>query len=183
MSLGMRRGSVYLEEYSIEWKEIAKKTINDLWDILGDIVFKIEHIGSTSIEYLKAKPIIDIVVVVKKLEYIRQFDEKLNQKGIIFRGADVDNQLLYVMGDFENDTRTHHIHVVEEGDIAFDNYINFRDYLNDNIDKAIEYQKLKEILSEKYYNNRTEYTKGKQKFIDEILLEAKTWRNKVGDTI
>ena len=95
----------------------------------------------------------------------------------------MDNQLLYVMGDFENDTRTHHIHVVEEGDIAFDNYINFRDYLNDNIDKAIEYQKLKEILSEKYYNNRTEYTKGKQKFIDEILLEAKTWRNKVGDTI
>ena len=50
MSLGMRRGSVYLEEYSSEWKEIAKKTINDLWDILGDIVFKIEHIGSTSIE-------------------------------------------------------------------------------------------------------------------------------------
>ena len=85
MSLGMRRGSVYLEEYSSEWKEIAKKTINDLWDILGDIVFKIEHIGSTSIESLKAKPIIDIVVVVKKLEYIRQFDEKLNQKGIIFR--------------------------------------------------------------------------------------------------
>ena len=77
----------------------------------------------------------------KKLEYIRQFDEKLNQKGIIFRGADVDNQLLYVMGDFENDTRTHHIHVVEEGDIAFDNYINFRHDV-EILDKTFENYRL-----------------------------------------
>ena len=54
----------------------------------------------------------------------------LKEKELIYRGNDVSNQILFVKGDFEKDIRTHHIHVVKWDGIEWNNYINFRDYLN-----------------------------------------------------
>ena len=59
-------------------------------------------------------------------------NEQLRQVGIFYRGSDVKCQLLYVMGDMENDTRTHHIHIVKWNGTEWKNYIHFRDYLNAN---------------------------------------------------
>ncbi len=61
-----------------------------------------------------------------------------------FRGQDVPKQLLFAMGDFEKNTRTHHIHVVEWNSVAWNNYINFRDYLNTFTDKAKLYDSHKQ---------------------------------------
>ena len=70
------------------------------------------------------------------------------------RGSDVESQLLYVMGDMEGDTRTHHIHVVKWNETEWKNYIHFRDYLNANENVALQYQKLKEELESKYADDR-----------------------------
>lgn len=96
-------------------------------------------------------------------------NKQLQQEGIYYRGSDVDDQLLYVMGDMENDTRTHHIHVVKWNGTEWKNYIYFRDYLNSNENAALQYQQLKEELERKYADDRIAYTSGKQDMIDNIL--------------
>ena len=93
--------------------EIAVQTIKTLKSILGENAIDIQHIGSTAIPVIKAKPIIDIAVGVTDFDRIMLYNEQLQQEGIFYRGSDVEHQLLYVIGDMENDTRTHHIHIVK----------------------------------------------------------------------
>lgn len=113
MPLGLKRGTVQLEPHDKQWDEIAVQTIKTLKSILGDDVIDIQHIGSTAIPTIKAKPIIDIAVGVTDFDKVMLHKEQLQKKGIFYRGSDVECQLLYVMGDMENDTRTHHIHIVK----------------------------------------------------------------------
>ena len=169
MTLGLKRGTVQLEPHDKQWDEIAVQTIKTLKAILGDDVIDIQHIGSTAIPAIKAKPIIDIVVGVTDFDRIKSYNEQLQKEGIFYRGSDVEHQLLYVMGDVESDTRTHHIHIVKWNGIEWKNYIHFRDYLNANENVALCYQKLKEELESKYVDDRVAYTNGKQDMIDTIL--------------
>lgn len=169
MSLGLKRGIVQLEPHDKQWDEAAIQTIKKLKSILGDDAIDIQHIGSTAIPVIKAKPIIDIVVGVTDFDKVMLHNEQLRQVGIFYRGSDVERQLLYVMGDMENDTRTHHIHIVKWNGTEWKNYIHFRDYLNDNENMALQYQKVKEELESKYADNRGLYTKGKKDIIDIIL--------------
>lgn len=169
MSLGLKRGTVQLKPHDKQWENVAAETIGKLKAILGEAAIDIQHIGSTAISAIKAKPIIDIVVGADDFSRIMLYNEQLQQEGIYYRGSDVNNQLLYVMGDMENDTRTHHIHVVKWNGIEWNNYIYFRDYLNANESVALQYQQLKEELKSRYADDRVAYTKGKQDLIDNIL--------------
>ena len=169
MSLGLKRGIVQLEPHDKQWDEAAIQTIKILKSILGDDAIDIQHIGSTAIPAIKAKPIIDIVVGVTDFDKVMLHNEQLRQVGIFYRGSDVERQFLYVMGDMENDTRTHHIHIVKWNGTEWKNYIHFRDYLNDNENMALQYQKVKEELESKYADDRVAYTNGKQDMIDLIL--------------
>lgn len=169
MPLGLKRGTVQLEPHDKQWDEIAVQTIKTLKSILGDDVIDIQHIGSTAIPTIKAKPIIDIAVGVTDFDKVMLHNEQLQKKGIFYRGSDVECQLLYVMGDMENDTRTHHIHIVKWNGTEWKNYIHFRDYLNANENMALMYQNLKEELESKYADDRVAYTRGKKDMIDNIL--------------
>ena len=169
MSLGLKRGTVKREPHDKQGNEIAVQTIKILKSILGDDAVDIQHIGSTAISVIKAKPIIDIVVGVTDFERIKLHNEQLENEGIFYCGSDVEHQVLYVMGDMEKEIRTHHIHVVKWNETEWKNYIHFRDYLNANENMALQYQKLKEELESKYADNRIAYTNGKQDMIDIIL--------------
>lgn len=175
--LGLKRGTVKIEPHCLYWEDNAKENIALLKNILGTVAVDIQHIGSTAIKSIHAKPIIDIVVGVRDLNDIILFTETLKESGFIFRGSDQAEQLLFVKGDFVNDTRTHHIHIVKWNGKQWNNYINFRDYLNFNKDMADEYDSLKIKLQKEYPNDRNAYTSGKQKLIDKILSEAQVWRN------
>lgn len=170
MSIGLKHGEVILENHHIEWEEYAKKIISILKNILGDDALGIEHIGSTSLPSIKAKPIIDIAVGVKKLDLILSFNDVLNENGFIFRESDHEEQLLYtVKAKLNPDIAKSYIHVVTFNSKAWKNYLSFRDYLLKNEDAAKRYETLKIKLAEKYRNDRKSYTSSKQKFIDEIL--------------
>lgn len=101
MPLGLKRGTVQLEPHDKQWDEIAIQTIKTLKSILGDDAIDIQHIGSTAIPVIKAKPIIDIVVGVTNFERVMLHNEQLQKEGIFYRGSDVEYQILYVMGDME----------------------------------------------------------------------------------
>ena len=155
-----------------EWFNLEEKYLRD--NIKN--VLRISHIGSTYIDSIYAKPIIDIVIGVNTLDSINPYIELLEINGIIFRKEDVKGQLLFVIGDFEKEFRTHHIHIVEWNSIAWNNYINFRDYLNTFSKYAKEYDDLKKKLSLQFAENRENYTAGKHEFIEKILKQAYSWK-------
>ena len=167
--IGLKKGTVKLVPHQKEWNENAESIIKLLKQLLGDTALDIQHIGSTSVFSIHAKPIIDIAVGVTDFEKIMSYNEQLQKDGIFYRGSDVENQILYVMGDMEKDIRTHHIHVVKWNGTEWRNYIHFRDCLNANENMALQYQRVKEELESKYADNRGLYTKGKKEIIDIIL--------------
>ena len=174
--LGLKRGTVALLPHQIAWEENAKETIAQLWNVLNGIAVDIQHIGSTSIRHIHAKPIIDLAVGVHNLDTIVPLIPKLEQIGVIYRNQDHPGQMLFVMGDFENEIRTHHVHVVEVANPAWENYINYRDNLNDNPHKAKLYDDLKQTLFQRHANNRGFYTAGKQELINQLLEEARQYK-------
>ena len=175
MSLGLKRETVKLESHDKQWDEIAGQTIKTLKSILGDDAIDIQHIGSTAIPAIKAKPIIDIVVEVTDFDRIMLHNEQLRRKGIFYQDSDVECQLLdvecqllYVMGDMEADIRTHHIHIVKWNGTEWKNYIHFIDYLKANENMALQYENLKEEMEGKYADDRVAYTNNKQNMINRI---------------
>ena len=79
MSLGLKRGTVQLEPHDKQWDDVAVQTIKTLKSILGDDAIDIQHIGSTAIPAIKAKPIIDIAVGVTDFEKIMSHNEQIRK--------------------------------------------------------------------------------------------------------
>ena len=177
--LGLKRGAVKLEPHQNEWVKEAEKTIEELKYLLGDIAVDIQHIGSTAISSIHAKPIIDIAIGVRDLEDIQPYMKTLRENGFIFRGEDVPGQALFVKGNVEEEVRTHHIHVVRWNGSEWNNYVNFRDYLKAFPEKALIYDDCKQRLANQFPSNRKCYTEGKRKLIDTFLEEARQWRRKI----
>lgn len=198
--IGLKRGSVELISHQEEWNKNAENVILELKQLLGDAAVDIQHVGSTAIDSIYAKPIIDIVIGVRDLNDIVypfghtvihtpdgagglasdkvSYVELLKQHDFVFRGEDVEGQLLFAMGDFEKDTRTHHIHAVKWNGAEWNNYINFRDYLNCHPDKAMLYDVCKKKLALQFPNDRRSYTVGKHELIECLLKEASVWRQR-----
>jgi len=176
--IGLKRGTVALMPHQEEWIQNAESIMEVLRQLLESAAVDIQHIGSTAIFSIYAKPIIDIVVGVRELNDILPYIELLQQHNIVYRGKDIVEQMLFVMGDFEKDTRTHHIHVVRWNGTEWNNYINFRDYLNCCSDKAMQYDICKKKLASQFPDDRVRYTTGKQELIDRLLKEAYLWSAK-----
>ena len=172
--IGLKRGTVELVPYQKEWSENAENIIRLLKHLLGDTAIDIQHIGSTAIFSIHAKPIIDISVAVYDLKDILPYVKLLKQHNIIFRGEVIAGEVLFVMGNDE--IRTHHIHVVKWKGKEWNNYINFRDYLNEHSEKAMLYDAYKQKLAMQFSDDRKSYTAGKEGIIQQLLTEAETWR-------
>ena len=176
MSIGLKKDTVKLEVHQDAWDVEGAVTCKKLKDILGDDIVDAQHVGSTSIRCICAKPIIDIAVAVRDFQDIMKHNEELAVNGIIYRRQDVPGQHLYRCGDLENDIVTHYIHVVIADSEDWHNYINFRDYLNAHPEDAKAYERLKEDLCSKYPEDRNSYVDGKKELVAELLVKAKRWR-------
>ena len=171
--IGLERGTVKLCEHEKEWEIEARNTIFRLKQILGDVIKDIQHVGSTSIISIKAKPIIDIAVAVDDFDDIIIFEKELKDNGFYYRPnaqASIKNQLLFACGSYYEGTgemQTHFIHVVRTNSIDWINYINFRDYLNNTPSAAKEYEDLKVSLALQapVDKGRQKYLQGKHDFI------------------
>lgn len=150
--IGLKRDTVQLYEHEKEWEIEAQNTIVRLKGILGDAIRDIQHVGSTSILPIKAKPIIDIAIAVDKFDDILVYEKELKDAGFYYRPnaqASFPDQLLFACGNFyigTGDLQTHFIHVVLWESMDWINYINFRDYLNKTPSATKEYEELKVSL-------------------------------------
>ena len=174
----MKRGTVQLCEHEKEWETEAQNTIARLKEILGDVIKDIQHVGSTSVLTIKAKPIIDIALAVDSFDDILAYEKELKDTGFYYRPkSDLGEQLLFASGSFyagTGDLQTHFIHVVRTNSMDWINYINFRDYLNRTPSVAKEYEDLKVslVLQAPIDSGREKYLKGKHDFIVNTLRKA-----------
>jgi GrpB-like predicted nucleotidyltransferase (UPF0157 family) len=187
MKLGLNRGVIKLVEHDPNWKNDANEVIDLLWRIFGSIANDIQHIGSTSIENIKAKPIIDIGVLITSFSEAEALYGELEHNGFSNRGLLLDRQsMVFSLGeDIPPDDRitTHIIHIVESGDTDWHDYIIFRDYLNANASVAKAYETLKIKLASEYTydKGRIKYTCDKSDFIDQTLRDALIWAQRQGE--
>lgn len=173
--LGLKRGIVELCDHDKAWEQNAAQTIEKLKIIFGNIAADIQHVGSTSIGNIKAKPIIDIAVAVRDMGEVMKLVPALEQSGFMYRQHGIEEDMLFVCGDLNTDIRTHHIHVVKSESKEWHNYINFRNYLNAKPEVAKEYEALKLRLMSEYKTDRQAYTEAKAEFIIHILRKAQVW--------
>ena len=189
--LGLKRGTVQLCEHEQAWEIEAQNTILRLKEILGAVIKDIQHVGSTSIPSIKAKPIIDIAIAVDDFEDVLLLEEELKKQGFYYRPkVDLGEQLLFASGsyyDSTGDLQTHFIHIVKTGSMDWRNYINFRDYLNSTPDVAKVYEDLKVLLAKQapVDNGREKYLRGKHDFIVYTLRKALvySYREKMVDVV
>jgi len=175
--IGLKRGTVRLYEHEKEWELEAQRTIERLQKILGNTAKAIQHVGSTSILSIKAKPIIDIAIAVDDFDEILTFEEELKKNGFYYRPSSIDNQLLFACGNLyegTGDLQTHFIHVVKTNSMEWRNYVNFRDHLNKNAEVAKDYENLKVSLAAAapIDAGREKYLAGKHDFIIYTLRKA-----------
>ena len=165
---GVERYKVRLLKHNPAWKDEFCRVHELLREIWGENAIAIEHVGSTAIPAIPAKPVLDVAVTVKSLEGI---DAEalicLGYEDCGWQNAEKTRRLFVLRG--ENQISLHHIHVYQEGDPDFYRQIGFRDYLNAHPDAAAEYAALKESLAAKFTEDRASYTKGKSEFIGRIL--------------
>ncbi|MDR3313612.1 MAG: GrpB family protein [Oscillospiraceae bacterium] len=179
MAIGLRRGTVELAAHDPAWESIARETIGRLWHILGNAAADIQHVGSTSVPGIKAKPIIDLAVAADDFDAIRKLTPALEAGGFQYRKMERGTQLLFAVGDYASPGGlvTHFLHVVQTGGAEWRNYINFRDYLKANAAAAKAYEALKVRLAAENPNDpgREKYLAGKHDFITQTLAEAQIW--------
>ncbi len=164
--MGLKNETVYLESNFKQWKKIFEDEKNFLLQIFNNEDFLIEHVGSTSVEGLLAKPIVDIALGVIDFKDIQKYINRLKENYTIKENNDIDEILLIK----ENESETFClIHVLNRDSDRFKNMIKFRYILNNNPDILKQYEQLKKHLSNIYSNDRKMYTKSKNDFIKEIL--------------
>ena len=173
--MGLIKGEVKLEQYDLKWEEDFQAEAGKLYNLFGDVAQDIQHIGSTSVRGLSAKPIIDIAVGVKSLTDFAKVRQKFVDAPEYSIKEDGDPmEILVRKHNPENqDEITHYNHKMEiEGDRNKDSIL-FRDTLRSNPKMRLEYESLKRDLAKQYPNDRAAYTQSKDYFIRSMLREAK----------
>ncbi len=171
MEIGVNRKTVKILGYNPEWKNEYLKEKTVLKNALKNYDVDIQHVGSTSIVDCKAKPIIDIAIGIPNLEYGKKLIQILQKIGYYYNNA-VSFDGSYFLKKCENDIETYFIHIEDKNSKTWKNHIVFRDYMNLNPQEVNKYSNLKEILAQKFYNDRKSYTKAKETYIKKIIEKA-----------
>lgn len=165
-------------DYDREWSTQFENEAGHLSNVFGTQLVDIHHIGSTAIPGIKAKPVIDILVVIKNIETIETFNEPMVQLGYRPRGECLDNPIPGTPGRFyfckdTDGVRTHQVHVCQEGHFDIEDKLAFRDYMRTHPHEAQEYSRLKESLAVDNRSDSVGYNRGKDRFIKGIVSKAR----------
>ncbi len=171
--IGLKRGAVELRAYTAEWRPLFEEEKARLQAVIGQYVLDIQHIGSTAIPGMIAKPIIDIGIAVLDFEETRVCIGPIEHLGYEYRGEfGIPRRHYFVKGD----PRTHHIHMNEIESRDWRDQIVFRDYLIQHAELAKEYAELKAELTRRFPTDRDAYQDGKASFIDRVLRASRLQR-------
>ena len=167
--IGLRRHTVRVVDHDPGWADLAAEACRRVRRAAGGIVVDVQHVGSTAVPGLPAKPILDLAAAVAASDAIPELVEKLTMLGYIYRGDGEDSGGHLFVWESSPDVRTIHLHVVELSDDQWGDYLRFRDLLRQDPEVRRRYAELKQELHAKFPKDRKSYTDSKHEFIREIL--------------
>ncbi len=176
----MPNHTVEIVPYNPEWPLLFRQLGGQLRAQLGDAALRIDHIGSTSVPGLDAKPIIDVQISVSSLEPLEAYKLPLERAGFMHRADNPDRTKRYFR-ELPGNRRTH-IHVRRAGSWPEQLALLFRDYMRCHPEDCKRYARLKYELAERYRDDRHGYTEAKHPFIWDIIQKADRWSQETGWT-
>jgi GrpB-like predicted nucleotidyltransferase (UPF0157 family) len=171
---------VRIVPYDPEWPIVFAALAADLRAGLGDVVLRIDHIGSTSVRGLAAKPVIDIQISVAAFEPLDAYRAPLARLGYIYRPDNPDRTKRYFRE--APGRRRVHIHARRAGSFGEQFALLFRDFMRVHPDVAAQYADLKRALAQQYSaaEQRHDYTEAKRPFIWQVIAQADAWAQRNG---
>ena len=161
---------IHIENHNCDWKNDFMNEVQKLKDTPTLSMLYYEHIGSTSIPDIKAKPIIDIIVGVKQYPPNESIIRSLEENGYVYmREMSVPNRLYFIKRGIKN----YNIHIIAYRGTVWNDDLLFRDYLLNHSADAQRYSCLKERILNSGVETLLEYSKRKEKFIEEICKKMK----------
>ena len=159
--------------YDKRWVSKFEEESRKLYEIFGAEMIELHHIGSTSVSGLHAKPIIDMMPVVRDIHRVNDFNTAMIAIGYEPKGENgIAGRRYFQKG---GDCRTHHVHIYARGNSEIKRHIAFRDYLLAHPDVAQEYGSLKEKLAQEFPYDIESYIKGKELLASDINRKAIAW--------
>ncbi|MBA2728605.1 MAG: GNAT family N-acetyltransferase [Parachlamydiaceae bacterium] len=158
--------NIQVDLYKPEWPEMFASEAEFIKQALGNNCITIHHIGSTSVPGLSAKPIIDMLPVVKDIQEVDRAIKAMESLGYEAKGEyGIAFRRYFQKGQ---NIRTHHVHVYQEGDPEISRYLKFRDWMRSHEDDAKHYGNLKRELAAKFPQDILQYCNGKDAFVASI---------------
>jgi GrpB-like predicted nucleotidyltransferase (UPF0157 family) len=158
---------VIIEDYDPRWPQLFEMLRSRIAPVLDELAISIEHVGSTAVPGLAAKPIIDIDVLLRSSTDLAVVIRKLADLGYEHRGD------LGVSGREAFRAKAaavqHHLYVCPLGSLEYDRHIAFRNYLRTHAADAHAYVLLKRQLASKFGSDREGYNEAKSDFVQRIL--------------
>lgn len=154
--------------YNPYWPEIFKIEAAKIKQALGDNCIKVHHIGSTSVPGLAAKPIIDMIPVVRDIYAV----DKLTMESLSYEAKGEFGIPFRRFFTKSKDLRAYNVHVFEQGNLEIERHLKFRDWMCNNPKDRNEYAELKSGLAKKFSNDIKSYCIGKDDFIANIDAKA-----------
>ena len=170
--------SVYLEPHDPRWAREFLSEAAAITDVLGASINAIHHIGSTAIPGIYAKPIIDMLGVTHDLTILDNCSSWLQSLNYEALGEFGIAGRRYFRKNSPSGTRTHHLHVFEDGSPEITRHLAFRDYLTAHASDARDYEELKLRLAADFPHDIRLYTEGKDQLVREIDTRAAAWSSK-----
>lgn len=158
---------VQVVEYDPEWPRVFERIRSYVWPAVRDVALELEHVGSTAVVGLKAKPIIDACIVVGSTKDIPACIERLARIGYVHKG-DLGVPGREAFGRPDHLPR-HHLYLSARDSLSLKNHLGLRDYLRSHPEAAREYGELKALLASRHPTDIDSYLVGKSEFILHIL--------------
>jgi GrpB-like predicted nucleotidyltransferase (UPF0157 family) len=172
---------IEVRDYDPQWPVVFGELTKVLGRTLRDLVIRFEHVGSTSVPGLAAKPIIDIDTVIASRDLLRQVYERLATLGYVHIGDGeiVGREVMSREGDFSiprdgsgRQWMKHNLYVVAQDARELKRHTAFRDYLRSHPDKAREYGEIKKNLGRQFTVEQIQdYIEGKNDFIHTVYRQ------------
>ncbi len=170
----MTKPPIVIVTYDPQWPRLFQAESELIRKQIGSYLEALEHVGSTAVPGLGAKPIIDIMPGLRQLSDARGCIEPLAAIGYEYV-PEYENELperrYFRKGPPEG--RTHHVHMVENATEFWQRHLLFRDYLRTHPETAEEYEALKHSLAREHRTDRDAYTNGKTPFIEAVVERAR----------
>jgi GrpB-like predicted nucleotidyltransferase (UPF0157 family) len=171
--IGQYKRDLTIVAYRPEWPALFKREATYLRRALGTKALQIEHIGSTSVPGLAAKPIVDMVVAVTSYAQAMALIPSLEEVGYLYRPHDIIPDRLFLAKERAAEIRTHHLSLTEPDSGYWQKHLAFRDYLRSHDQVAAEYVNLKRQLAEEYARTGVLPSEGKTAFVAQVLELAR----------